>query len=99
MCGEICESHGGTCLICLAIVRVETALDKGRETSLTVMWWRAAHTFFVGLAAALSRIETSPTHRSASRTRRGLQTKIEKMRTEASFDKASLEACKISVST
>jgi len=30
----------------LAIVRVETALDKGRETSLTVMGWRAAHAFF-----------------------------------------------------
>jgi hypothetical protein len=29
MWGGICESHGGTCLHLLAIVRVETALDKG----------------------------------------------------------------------
>jgi hypothetical protein len=27
----------------LAIVPVETALDKGRETSPTVIWWRAAY--------------------------------------------------------
>jgi len=53
MCGGICEFHGGTCLHLLAIVRVETALDKGRETSLTVMGWRAAHAFFVGRSRCL----------------------------------------------
>jgi hypothetical protein len=36
----------------LAIVRVEMALDKGRETSPGVIWWRPAHTFSVGPSPA-----------------------------------------------